>query len=73
MEFEVIRANEPRYSRLAVSDDLTLHFDLDDTYIVIKDVLEEEECNCVMVGLNEVDSLILQLQRAEEMLRQNGL
>ena len=64
---EVIRANEPRYSRLAVSDDLTLHFDLDDTYIAIKDTYSGD-CDCVMVGLDEIDSLILQLHQAKEML-----
>ena len=64
---EVIRASEPRYSMLAVSNDLTLHFDLDDTYIAIKDTYSGD-CDCVMVGLDEIDSLILQLQQAKEML-----
>ena len=65
---EVIRASDPRYHQIQVSDDLTLHLDLDDTWIAIKDTLNVDDCTCVMVGIDEIDSLILQLQQAKGML-----
>lgn len=67
---DIIQTKPPSYHQLEVSPALRIFFDTDDTWIAIQD---PEEGDCVMVGLNEVDSLILQLQRAEEMLRQNGL
>ena len=68
----MIRASEPRYKQIEVSADLTLHFDLDDTWIAIKDTLNVDDCTCVMIGIDEIDSLILQLQQAKEMIK-NGL
>ena len=62
---EIIRADKPSYHQLEVSPALRIFFDTDDTWIAIQD---PEEGDCVMVGLNEIDSLILQLQRAKEML-----
>jgi hypothetical protein len=69
MAFETIRAAEPRYRQIPVSSDLTLHFDLDDTWIAIKDNGHADDCTCVMVGIDEIDSLILQLQQAREMIK----
>ena len=63
-------APSPHYAQITVSDDLFLHFDQDDTWIAIKDA-NAYECDCVMVGLNEVDSLIEKLQEARKMLVQN--
>ena len=63
---EIIRAKlHPSYVQLEVSPALRIFFDTDDTWIAIED---PEEGDCVMVGLDEVDSLILQLQQAKEML-----
>lgn len=61
---------KPRYGLLAVSDDLTLNFDMDDTWVAIK-AAWADECDCVMVGLNEIDSLIEKLQEAKALLGKN--
>lgn len=66
-----ILPEKPRYGQLTVSDDLTLNFDMDDTWIAIKDALSDE-CDCVMVGLSEIDALIEKLQEAKSMLGKNA-
>ena len=72
MAFEVIRASKPRYHQIEVSATLTLFIDLDDTWIAIKDSGELDDCTCIMIGIDDIDSLVLQLQQAREMLK-NGL
>lgn len=61
---------KPRYGQLTVSDDLVLSFDQDDTWIAIKDA-QAYECDCVMIGVGEIDALIEKLQEAKRMLQNN--
>ena len=61
---------KPRYGSLTVSDDLVLNFDMDDTWLAIKDAFSNE-CDCVMVGLSEIDALVEKLQEAKLLLEKN--
>jgi hypothetical protein len=61
---------KPRYGSLTVSDGLLLNFDMDDTWIAIK-AAWADECDCVMVGLSEIDPLIEKLQEAKTLLEKN--
>jgi hypothetical protein len=64
-------SEKPRYGQLTVSDDLILNFDMDDTWLAIKDALSDD-CDCVMVGLSEIDALIEKLQEAKSLLSENA-
>ena len=66
---DIMLTKPSSYHQLEVSPALRIFFDTDDSWVVIQD---PEEGDCVMVGLNEIDSLILQLQLAKEILKQNG-
>ena len=64
--------DKPRYGSLTVSDDLTLNFDMDDTWIAIKSSWSDE-CDCIMIGLSELDSLIEKLSEARTALGVNSV
>jgi hypothetical protein len=55
---------KPRYGLISVSDDLTLNFDSVNS-------MWKDECNCVMVGLSEIDSLIEKLQEVKPLLQKS--
>ena len=68
MPFEVVKANVVRYRQIEVSDNLTLFLDLDDTWIAIKDSSHLDDCCCIMIDIKDVESLVLKLPEAREMI-----
>lgn len=62
--------DKPQYGLIAVNEELTLNYDIKDTWVAVK-TMWAEECGCVMLGLSEIDPLIEKLQEVKVLLEKN--